>query len=172
MDLLGDPLTTRPIQMGWEFTMEPYPSGQFWLIDIPDRQFGNTSVCTRTRTWSDGLEPVLTLGGKCLTIICFSWPGFMGSKVQRNITFRYNWNRYMRPSFRRRSLLASIFSTKLLFIHNHQLNWSLPYYHLFVHIRCWRMDLHLRQWIWVLRVGHLARNNPERTMWEHQIILV
>jgi len=62
MDPLCNPLTTRPIQTGWEFTMEPYPSGQFGLIDDPDRQFGNGSVWTRTRTRSDGPEPLLTLG--------------------------------------------------------------------------------------------------------------
>ena len=61
MDPLCDPLTTRPIQTGWEFTMEPYPSGQFRFIDDPDRQFGNGSVWTRTRTRSDGPEPLLTL---------------------------------------------------------------------------------------------------------------
>ena len=61
MDPLGDPLTTRPIQTGWEFTMEPYPSRQFKFIDDPDRQFGNGSVWTRTRTQSDGPEPLLTL---------------------------------------------------------------------------------------------------------------
>ena len=61
MDPLCDPLTTRLIQTGWEFTMEPYPSGQFGLIDDPDRQFGNGSVWTRTRTRSDGPEPLLTL---------------------------------------------------------------------------------------------------------------
>jgi len=44
MDPLGDLLTTRPIPMGWEFTMEPYLSGQFWLIDDPDGQFGNGLV--------------------------------------------------------------------------------------------------------------------------------
>ena len=61
MDPLCDPLTTRPIQTGWEFTMEPYPSGQFGFIDDPDRQFGNGSVWTWTRTRSDGPEPLLTL---------------------------------------------------------------------------------------------------------------
>ena len=61
MDPLCDPLTTRPIQTGWEFTMEPYPSGQFGFINDPDRQFGNGSVWTRTRTRSDGPEPLLTL---------------------------------------------------------------------------------------------------------------
>jgi len=61
MDPLGDPLKTRPILTGWEFTMEPYPSGQFGFIDDPDRQFGNGLVSTRTRTRSDGPDPLLTL---------------------------------------------------------------------------------------------------------------
>jgi len=61
MDPLGDPHTTRPIQTGWEFTIELYPSGQFGFIDDPDRQFGNGLVLTRTRTRSDSLEPLLTL---------------------------------------------------------------------------------------------------------------
>jgi len=61
MDPLCDPLTTRPIQMGWEFTMEPYPSGQFAFIDDPDRQYGKGSVWTRTQTQSEGPEPLLTL---------------------------------------------------------------------------------------------------------------
>jgi hypothetical protein len=61
MDPLCDPLTTRPIQTGWEFTMEPYPSGQFGFINDQDRQFGNCSVWTQTRTRSDGPEPLLTL---------------------------------------------------------------------------------------------------------------
>jgi len=61
MDLLGDLLTTCPIQTGWEFTMEPYPSGQFGFIEDLDRQFGNGLVWTRTRTRSDGLELLLTL---------------------------------------------------------------------------------------------------------------
>jgi len=56
-----DPLTTRPIRTGWEFTMEPYPSWQFVFIGDPDRQFGNGSVWTRTWTRSDGPEPLLML---------------------------------------------------------------------------------------------------------------
>jgi hypothetical protein len=39
--------------------MEPYPGGQFALIDDPNCQFGNGSVWTRTQ--SDGPEPLLTL---------------------------------------------------------------------------------------------------------------
>jgi len=61
MDPLCDPLTTRPIQLGWEFAMEPYPSRQFGFIDDPDSQFGNGSVWTRTRTRSDGREQLPTL---------------------------------------------------------------------------------------------------------------
>jgi hypothetical protein len=61
MDPLGNPLRTRPIQMGWEFTMEPYASGQFQLSDNPDRQFGQGSVWNRTPTRSHGLELLLSL---------------------------------------------------------------------------------------------------------------
>jgi hypothetical protein len=61
MDPLCDPLTTRPIQTGWEFTIAPYPSGEFGFIDDPDRQVGNGSVWARTWTRSDGPEPLLTL---------------------------------------------------------------------------------------------------------------
>ena len=61
MDPLGNLLTTHPIQMGWELTMEPYPSGQFGLIDDPDGKFGNGSFWTWTRTRSDGPEALLTL---------------------------------------------------------------------------------------------------------------
>jgi len=56
-----DPLTTRPIQTGCESALEPYASGQFGFIDDLDYQFGRDSVWTRTRTRSDGLEPLLTL---------------------------------------------------------------------------------------------------------------
>jgi len=62
MDPLGDPLTTRQIQMGWGFTIEPYPGWRFGCIDNPDLEFVNGSVPTRTRSCSDGLEPLLTLG--------------------------------------------------------------------------------------------------------------
>jgi len=61
MDPLGDPLITRPIQTGLEFTIELYPSWLFGFIDNPDRQFGNCLVLTWTRTQSDGPEPLLTL---------------------------------------------------------------------------------------------------------------
>ena len=59
MDLLGDPLTTSPIQTGWELTFELYPSWQFGFIDILDRQFANGLVWTRTG--SESPEPLLTL---------------------------------------------------------------------------------------------------------------
>ena len=61
MDQLGDPLTTHPIQTGWEFTMEAYSSRQFGFIDDPDRQSGKGSVWTGTHSRSDGPEPLLTL---------------------------------------------------------------------------------------------------------------
>jgi len=61
MDPLGDPLTTRTIQTGWEFTTELYPSGQFGCIDDLDCQFGNGLVWTRTWTWSEHPERLLTL---------------------------------------------------------------------------------------------------------------
>jgi hypothetical protein len=61
MDPLGDLLTTRPVQTGWEFTMEPYLSGKFGFIDNPDREFVNCSVWTQTRPRSDGPEPLLIL---------------------------------------------------------------------------------------------------------------
>jgi len=62
MDPLGDPLTTRPIQMSWEFTIEPYPSWQCGFIDNPDRQSANGVCWTRTRTQIHRPEPFLTLG--------------------------------------------------------------------------------------------------------------
>jgi hypothetical protein len=52
--------------------MEPYPSGQFGFIDDPDRQFGNGSVWTRTRTRSDGPEPLLTLVGHNATVFVYN----------------------------------------------------------------------------------------------------
>jgi len=56
-----DLLTTHPIQTGWEISIEPYPCGRFGSIDNPDRQFGNSSVPTQTKTRSDGPEPLLQL---------------------------------------------------------------------------------------------------------------
>jgi len=59
MDPLGDPLTTRPIETGWEFTIELYPSWLFRFIDNPDSHFGKGSLSTRTQTRSDSPEPLL-----------------------------------------------------------------------------------------------------------------
>jgi len=72
---LGDPLTTCPIQTGWEFSMEPYLSGQFGFIDDPDCQFGNGLVWNRTRTRSDGPEPWRTplVAFRCVVIIKSVW---------------------------------------------------------------------------------------------------
>jgi len=56
MDQLGDPQTTRPLQMGWEFTIELYLSWRLGFIDNLDRQFGNGSDWTRTRTGGVGPE--------------------------------------------------------------------------------------------------------------------
>jgi len=61
MDPLGDPLTTRPIQLGWEYTIDLYPSWRFGFIDNLDCQFGSGSGLTRIQTQSDGPEPLLTL---------------------------------------------------------------------------------------------------------------
>jgi len=61
MDPLDNPLSTRPIETGREFSIEPYPNGRFRFIDNPDRQYGASSVLARTRTRSDGPELLLTL---------------------------------------------------------------------------------------------------------------
>jgi hypothetical protein len=61
MDPLGDPLATRPMRMGWEFTIEQYPDWWFGFIDITGRQFVNSSILTRTQTRHDGPELLLTL---------------------------------------------------------------------------------------------------------------
>jgi len=61
MNVLYNPLKTRPIQTGREMSMEPYPNRQFGFIDDPDRQSGSGQVPTRTRTRSDGPDPLLTL---------------------------------------------------------------------------------------------------------------
>jgi len=61
MDPLGNRLTTCPVQMRWEFTIEQYNSWQFGFIHNPDHTFGNSSVWIWTRTWSDGPEPLPTL---------------------------------------------------------------------------------------------------------------
>jgi len=81
IDPLGDPLTTRPIQTCMEFTMGPYPTGQFRMTDDLDRQFGNGSVSTPTQTQSESLELLLTLVLSILGRI-----GAVDITVNRNIT--------------------------------------------------------------------------------------
>jgi len=108
----------------------------------------------------------------CVNMIPFSQPGFMGSKVQWNTTVHDKEDGYRRPSFCRRSLLPPMFSTILCFIRNHQFNWVFYYYHVCVHIRYRWTDLCRRQPIWVDRVGCLAHNNAQMTMWVHQIIML
>jgi len=62
MDPLNNMLGSRPIQMGREMSIEPYPNWQFGFHDDPDRQSDCGSVLTRTRTRSDRLELLLTPG--------------------------------------------------------------------------------------------------------------
>jgi len=61
MNPLYNPLKTSPTQAGREMSMELYPNRHFGLSDNPDRQSGSGSVPTRTRTRSDGPDPLLTL---------------------------------------------------------------------------------------------------------------
>jgi len=61
MDPLDNPLSTRQIETGREFSNEPYPNRRFGFMDNRDRQFGAGSVPTLTWTRSDGPEPLLTL---------------------------------------------------------------------------------------------------------------
>jgi hypothetical protein len=86
MDLLGNPLTTRPIQTDWEFTFQSYHGWQFGFIDNPDRQFGNGSVWTRTRTWSDSPEPLLILAGLHLA---FDFNNLSHTDKYNRVAFRH-----------------------------------------------------------------------------------
>jgi len=61
MDLLGDPLTTHPTKMGWEISIELYPSWQIECIENLYCQSGCGLVWTRTRTCSNSPELLLTL---------------------------------------------------------------------------------------------------------------
>jgi len=60
MDPLGDPLRTRPIEMGWDISIEPYRNWLLRWIDNPEWQFVNGLVLTQTRTRSDSPEPLPT----------------------------------------------------------------------------------------------------------------
>jgi len=82
MDPLWDPLTTRPIQTGWEICIEPYPNRRFGCFDNPDCQFGKGSVLTRTQTRSDGPEPLLTLDVANVQYLCSS---------SREVLCRQSW---------------------------------------------------------------------------------
>jgi len=73
IDQLEDPLRTSPIQMGREMSIEQDPNRQFAFIDYPVHQFGDGSVPTRTRTRSDGLEPLLTLATLVRSNLGFSF---------------------------------------------------------------------------------------------------
>jgi len=87
MDPLYNPLGTRPIQMGREMSMEPYPNRQFGFIDDPGRQSGFGSVPTCTRTRSDGPDPLLTLSlaARSERFICHF--GQYGSTWMSNMIF-------------------------------------------------------------------------------------
>jgi len=79
---------------------------------------------------------------------------------------------YKRPSFHLRTLVPSIFSTILCCIRNHQLNWWLVYYRIFVHIGCRWTHVCWRQPIWLQPVGCVAHNNTQMPMWEHEIVML
>lgn len=61
MDTRGDPLITRPIHTGSVMSIKLYSSWCFGCIENLVHQFGNGLVGTRTRTWSDRMELLLTL---------------------------------------------------------------------------------------------------------------
>jgi len=61
MDPLDNPLTTPPIQTGWEISIELYPNWLFRCIDEPDRRFSMCLVPTRSRTRSHGPELLATV---------------------------------------------------------------------------------------------------------------
>jgi hypothetical protein len=63
MDPLGDPLTARQIQTGWEICIKPCKSWWFQCLHNPDRQSVNTLVPTWTNTSHYRPEPSLTLDG-------------------------------------------------------------------------------------------------------------
>jgi hypothetical protein len=67
-----DPLTIHPIQTSWKLTIKLYPSWWCGFLDDQDYQLGNHSVWTQIRTWSDFLEPSLTLPWSCLSY-CYLW---------------------------------------------------------------------------------------------------
>jgi len=60
-DLQSDPRTIRPMQAGWEFTIQPNLSLELRFINNLDSQFASSSVGTRTQTWCDGSDLLGTL---------------------------------------------------------------------------------------------------------------
>jgi len=58
MDPLDDPLITRPIKTGWEFTMEPRLSRKFGFIDDPDRELAMVQ-------FGPGPRPEVTVRNHC-----------------------------------------------------------------------------------------------------------
>jgi len=61
MNLLCDPLVTRPFMTGWEISIKPCPNWRFGCIDNLDLRLSNYLILTPTQTWSDLPEPLLTL---------------------------------------------------------------------------------------------------------------
>jgi len=61
MDPPDNPLSTRQIQTGSDFFVEPYPNGQFGSIHNLVRQFSAGSGPTQTQTRNGGPELLLTL---------------------------------------------------------------------------------------------------------------
>jgi len=89
MDLPGKFRTIRPIQTGWELSIEPYPSWRFGCIVIQDHHFTNCPDWTRTRARSDILEPLRTLGVSIIntgSILCYIKVNFR--------FFNMSWNTY------------------------------------------------------------------------------
>jgi len=84
MDPLYNPLGTRPIQTGREMLMEPYVNRQFGLIDDPDRKSGSGSVPSRTRTPSDGPDPLLILMERDVRMYCNECDNCQRTKVPRH----------------------------------------------------------------------------------------
>jgi len=56
---MDNPLRIRPIRMGWELSVEPYPNWLFGSIVNLDPLFGNSSVETQTQTRIGTPEPLL-----------------------------------------------------------------------------------------------------------------
>jgi len=57
---LGELLTTSPIQMDWEMSIEPYWNWSFRSFDNSDYKLANSSLLTRTRTKTDRSQLFLT----------------------------------------------------------------------------------------------------------------